>query len=283
MLKSSKSNRTNRGFTIVELLVVIVVIGILASITIVSYTGITQRANTAAGQSAANSVAAKASAYLVDSPSVNWPVSYGSMVGAPATATYNLSGIDFTIASGNRTLTDFRTGLPTDAVDYSVCGTNAGAVPASYSAITVVNGARVGYWNYGGTPAAEVWTDLGVVSGSNITCFKVGIAEAAVAVAKAIYTNTAGTYPATAAAINAGITSGNNYAVLPTGVSMILVNPTTVNGTTAMKFECGSAVAATSPCNNTGGRITFWDYTIGTPAVATITYGTATNFWVPAT
>ncbi len=35
------------GFTIVELLVVIVVIGILASITIVSYTGITGKANVA--------------------------------------------------------------------------------------------------------------------------------------------------------------------------------------------------------------------------------------------
>src|SRR5680860_1634600 len=34
----------NRGFTIVELLVVIVVIGILAAITIVSYTGVSQKA-----------------------------------------------------------------------------------------------------------------------------------------------------------------------------------------------------------------------------------------------
>ena len=39
------------GFTIVELLVVIVVIGILAAITIVSYTGITQRANVSSLQS----------------------------------------------------------------------------------------------------------------------------------------------------------------------------------------------------------------------------------------
>jgi len=36
----------NRGFTIVELLVVIVVIGILAAITVVSYTGISQKAVT---------------------------------------------------------------------------------------------------------------------------------------------------------------------------------------------------------------------------------------------
>ena len=42
---------SNSGFTIVELLVVIVVIAILAAITIVSYTGITTKANTAVLQS----------------------------------------------------------------------------------------------------------------------------------------------------------------------------------------------------------------------------------------
>lgn len=46
-----KYNKSKSGFTIVELLVVIVVIGILAAITIVSYTGISSRAITSSLQS----------------------------------------------------------------------------------------------------------------------------------------------------------------------------------------------------------------------------------------
>ncbi len=47
MITSSSHRSRARGFTIVELLVVIVVIAILAAITIVAYGGITQRANNA--------------------------------------------------------------------------------------------------------------------------------------------------------------------------------------------------------------------------------------------
>lgn len=59
MIKGRDNNR-QRGFTIVELLIVIVVIAILASITIVSYTGISQRAKTSHSLTTAEQVRTKA-------------------------------------------------------------------------------------------------------------------------------------------------------------------------------------------------------------------------------
>ena len=56
------------GFTIVELLIVIVVIAILAAITIVSYNGIQNRAKESAAQSAASQIAKKIALWQVDNP-----------------------------------------------------------------------------------------------------------------------------------------------------------------------------------------------------------------------
>jgi prepilin-type N-terminal cleavage/methylation domain-containing protein len=56
-----------RGFTIVELLIVIVVIGILATITIVAFNGVQNRAQAIASQSALSQASKKLAAYLVDS------------------------------------------------------------------------------------------------------------------------------------------------------------------------------------------------------------------------
>jgi prepilin-type N-terminal cleavage/methylation domain-containing protein len=56
----------NQGFTIVELLIVVVVIAILAAITIVSYNGITNKANASAAATTAASFQKKAELYAAD-------------------------------------------------------------------------------------------------------------------------------------------------------------------------------------------------------------------------
>jgi len=64
---------TNRGFTIVELLVVIVVIGILAAITIVAYTGISQRAKEASLKSDLDNSSKLIKLFQVTESSSNYP------------------------------------------------------------------------------------------------------------------------------------------------------------------------------------------------------------------
>ena len=57
------SRKDTKGFTIVELLIVIVVIAILAAISIVAYTGIQNRAKASAGQQTAAQLEKKAQAF----------------------------------------------------------------------------------------------------------------------------------------------------------------------------------------------------------------------------
>lgn len=65
-LAFGEAQKTNRGFTIVELLIVIVVIAILAAITIVAYGGIQNRANDSAVSSDLAMIAKKAALYQAE-------------------------------------------------------------------------------------------------------------------------------------------------------------------------------------------------------------------------
>lgn len=124
----SKS-QSERGFTIVELLIVVVVIAILAAITIVSYNGITNRANQSASKSTASSVQKKVELYQAEEN--NYPTA-AQLTGAPASKSY----------SGLSTSTF---GTPTSengkgVVAYNTCGTSPN-----------FTGATIDYWHYGAT------------------------------------------------------------------------------------------------------------------------------------
>ena len=70
-----------KGFTIVELLIVIVVIAILAAITIVSYNGIQNRANDSAVQSDLTAFVKKMEMLKIDSPTGTYPSTLTSAMG----------------------------------------------------------------------------------------------------------------------------------------------------------------------------------------------------------
>lgn len=165
-LKNIKNN--NQGFTIVELLIVVVVIAILAAITIVSYNGITNRANSSSAASNAETVQKVAEAFSSDcsrypatigefrsgctaalsgvagqsavstlpaSINVNRPA-VGTGTGTAPT-TVSTSTLGLTASNGTNTVTVFITGSasqPTGGVvvtwDY---GTGAAQLPAKYT------------------------------------------------------------------------------------------------------------------------------------------------------
>lgn len=76
-MKYQWASSKKQGFTIVELLIVIVIIGILAAITIVAYNGIQDRARISSVSSALSQSAKKLKLYQVDNPDT-YPVAAGS-------------------------------------------------------------------------------------------------------------------------------------------------------------------------------------------------------------
>ena len=121
-------DKKQTGFTIVELLIVIVVIGILAAITIVAYNGIQQRARDSQRQSNMQAIAKSLEIFYIDN---GYYPNYGSHVAVLSWATTNLN-------------------LPASVLIAPNDAPAAGAT-SFVNATTSSDTNDYGYWNRGGT------------------------------------------------------------------------------------------------------------------------------------
>lgn len=78
----------NRGFTLVELLIVIVIIAILTVISLIAYNGIQNQARTSTSQAVVKSVADKAQIYNTEES--HFPASLTDMTTADQTKSYHI-------------------------------------------------------------------------------------------------------------------------------------------------------------------------------------------------
>jgi type IV pilus assembly protein PilA len=166
-LKNIKSKtQAQSGFTIVELLIVVVVIAILAAITIVSYNGITNRANASGAQAASSSLQKKAELYVADGPTAKYPVAISNLTtGVPSDKTY-LTPVSLfpTAANGPLTADNGKS-----SARYYACAAGVTSPSSSNVTTSTITGARVEYWNY--TTPGTTFVDLGNVGTATANCY----------------------------------------------------------------------------------------------------------------
>lgn len=165
-LENIKSKtQAQRGFTIVELLIVVVVIAILAAITIVSYNGITARANQSAAKASAATIQKKAELFAADSNLNRYPIQSdtGATAGFPGTdasKTWYFSGVTV-----NWSTTALASGTNNSTVRILKCGSGT---PANQAAVlaTNVSGLKIFYWD----PVTSNGSEQVINVGDTTTC-----------------------------------------------------------------------------------------------------------------
>ena len=129
--------KQQKGFTIVELLIVIVVIGILAAITIVAFNGVQNRAKATRAQNTAVEVQKKAEAINADTGA--YPLNEAAFQGGIGRLSTGIR-----VQPTNTPAVSGTNGETT--VVYTPCPTGATAA--------TITGARIQWWDYAASTAA---------------------------------------------------------------------------------------------------------------------------------
>lgn len=150
--------KQQKGFTIVELLIVIVVIGILAAITIVAYNGIQGRSRTAALQSDAHN--GRVQLELIKNDTGSYPADASSLKkSADTTWQYTLVNDGYCLAATNPT---------------------SGAYFVTHTGSSGVGPCPIGYWKFDGNTAdSSVYGNNATLAGATLTTDRRGAANSA--------------------------------------------------------------------------------------------------------
>jgi prepilin-type N-terminal cleavage/methylation domain-containing protein len=160
--KFNKLKAKQSGFTIVELLIVIVVIAILAAITIVAYGGITARANASKAQTNAANTQKVAEAYNADNGS--YPITTAALI-AGSTSTKIPSGLTVVVDTGTSPASIWAGGgTPAAGLSTVTYSCTAAAITGPCDG----KGGRIGWWNFGLPTPAVNFVYVGSASSASV-------------------------------------------------------------------------------------------------------------------